>query len=171
MATHCAASSRTTSLASLSSLSLLLSAEIELSVLLARRALSSAVAARTASTAATASSSALLLPVLPSPALPPLPPSLQSLPPLARVPLPWHPRPPAGAARSRRLSAETVLRTWRTSGGLLRGKRLPQTSCCLSVQERRDEQGQPVFLLPAEDRGRCGKGMSRRYLGCRIEWL
>jgi hypothetical protein len=31
------------------------------------------------------------------------------------------------------------------------GKRLPQTNCCLSVQERRDEQGQPVFLLSAED--------------------
>jgi hypothetical protein len=30
------------------------------------------------------------------------------------------------------------------------------------VQERRDDQGQPVFLLPAEDRGRHGKGMSRR---------
>jgi hypothetical protein len=56
-------------------------------------------------------------------------------------------------------------------GGLLRGKRLPQTSCCLSVQERRDEQGQPVFLLPAEDRGRHRKGMSRRCLGCRIEQL
>jgi hypothetical protein len=39
------------------------------------------------------------------------------------------------------------------------------------MQERRDEQGQPVFLLPTEDRGRCGKGMSRRYLGYRIEWL
>jgi hypothetical protein len=44
-------------------------------------------------------------------------------------------------------------------------------SCCLSVQERRDEPGQPVFLLPAEDRGRRGKGMSRRCLGCRIERL
>jgi hypothetical protein len=104
----------------------------------------------------------LLLPVPPSPALPPLPPSLQSLSPLARV-------PPVGAACSRRLSAETVLRTWRASGGLLRGKRLPQTSCCLSMQGRRDEQGQPVFLLPAEDRGRRGKRMSRRCLGCRIE--
>jgi hypothetical protein len=51
------------------------------------------------------------------------------------------------------------------------GKRLPQTSCCLSVQERRDEQGQSVFLLPAEDRRRHGKGMSRRCLGCRIERL
>jgi hypothetical protein len=30
-------------------------------------------------------------------------------------------------------------------------KRLPQMSYCSSVQERRDEQGQPVFLLPAED--------------------
>jgi hypothetical protein len=49
------------------------------------------------------------------------------------------------------------------------GKRLTQTSCCSSVQERRDEQGQPVFLLPAEDRGRRGKGMSRRCLGYRIE--
>jgi hypothetical protein len=51
------------------------------------------------------------------------------------------------------------------------GKRLPQMSCCSSVQERRDEQGQPVFLLPTEDRGRRGKGMSRRCLGCRIEQL
>jgi hypothetical protein len=33
------------------------------------------------------------------------------------------------------------------------------------VQERRDEQGHPVLLLPAEDRGRRGKGMSRRCLG------
>jgi hypothetical protein len=56
-------------------------------------------------------------------------------------------------------------------GGLLRRKRLPQTSCCLSVQEMRDEQGQLVFLLSAEDRGRRGKGMSRRCLGCRIERL
>jgi hypothetical protein len=39
------------------------------------------------------------------------------------------------------------------------------------VQERRDELGQPVFLLSAEDRGRRGKGMSRRCLGCRIERL
>jgi hypothetical protein len=51
------------------------------------------------------------------------------------------------------------------------GKRLPQTSCCSFVQEMRDEQGQPVFLLPAEDRGRRGKGMSRGCLGCRIERL
>jgi hypothetical protein len=50
------------------------------------------------------------------------------------------------------------------------GKRLPQTSC-LSVQERRDEQGQLVFLLPAENRGRHRKGMSRRCLYCRIERL
>jgi hypothetical protein len=51
------------------------------------------------------------------------------------------------------------------------GKRLPQTSCCSSVQERMDEHGQLVFLLPAEDRGRREKGMSRRCLGCRIERL
>jgi hypothetical protein len=31
-------------------------------------------------------------------------------------------------------------------------------SCCLSVQERRDEQGQSVFLLPAEGRGGVGRG-------------
>jgi hypothetical protein len=31
------------------------------------------------------------------------------------------------------------------------GKRLPQMSYCSSVQERRDEQGQPVFLLSTED--------------------
>jgi hypothetical protein len=51
------------------------------------------------------------------------------------------------------------------------GKRLPQTSCCSAMQERRDEQGQLVFLLPAEDRKRRGKGMGRRCLGCRIERL
>jgi hypothetical protein len=51
------------------------------------------------------------------------------------------------------------------------GKRLPQTSCCSSVQERRDEQRQPMFLLSAENRGRRGKEMSRRCLGCRIERL
>jgi hypothetical protein len=51
------------------------------------------------------------------------------------------------------------------------GKRLPQTSYCSSVQEMRDEQGQPMFLLPAEDRRRREKGMSRRYLSCRIERL
>jgi hypothetical protein len=39
------------------------------------------------------------------------------------------------------------------------------------VQERRDEQRQPVFLLSAENRGRRGKEMSRRCLGCRIERL
>jgi hypothetical protein len=55
-------------------------------------------------------------------------------------------------------------------GGCYVGKRLLQTSCS-SVQERRDEQGQPVFLLPAEDRGRRGKGMSKKCLGCRIERL
>jgi hypothetical protein len=44
-------------------------------------------------------------------------------------------------------------------------------SYCLFVQERRDEQGQPVFQLPAEGQGGRGKGMSRRCLGCRIEWL
>jgi hypothetical protein len=44
-------------------------------------------------------------------------------------------------------------------------------SYCLSVQDRRDEQGQPVFLLPAEDRGRREREMSRRCLGCRIERL
>jgi hypothetical protein len=43
--------------------------------------------------------------------------------------------------------------------------------CCSFVQERRDEQGQTVFLLLAEDRGMRRKGMSRRYLGCRIERL
>jgi hypothetical protein len=41
----------------------------------------------------------------------------------------------------------------------------------MSLQERRDEQGQPVFLLPAEDRGRHEKEMSRRCLGCKIERL
>jgi hypothetical protein len=51
------------------------------------------------------------------------------------------------------------------------GKRLPQMSCCSSVQERMDEHGQLVFLLPAEDRGRREKGMSRRCLGYRIERL
>jgi hypothetical protein len=44
-------------------------------------------------------------------------------------------------------------------------------SCCLSVQERRDEQGQLMFLLPTEDRGMREKGMSMRCLGCRIERL
>jgi hypothetical protein len=39
-------------------------------------------------------------------------------------------------------------------------------SYCPSVQERRKGQGQL-----AEDRGRRGKGMSRRYLGCKIERL
>jgi hypothetical protein len=42
-------------------------------------------------------------------------------------------------------------------------------SYCSSVQARRDEKGQSVFLLPAEDRGRREKGMSMRCLGCRIE--
>jgi hypothetical protein len=68
-----------------------------------------------------------------------------------------------------------VLRLSFGHGALVEGcyveKRQPQTSCYSSVQERRDEQGQPVFLLPAEDRGRCGKGMSRKCLGCRIERL
>jgi hypothetical protein len=51
------------------------------------------------------------------------------------------------------------------------GKRLAQTSCCSSVHERRDEQGQSVFLLPAEDRERREKWISRRCLDCRIERL
>jgi hypothetical protein len=51
------------------------------------------------------------------------------------------------------------------------GKRVPQTSCCSSVQERWDEQGQPVFQLSDEDQGRRMKGMSRRRLCCRIERL
>jgi hypothetical protein len=50
------------------------------------------------------------------------------------------------------------------------GKMLPQTRWCSSVQERRDEQGQSMFLLSTEDRGRRGKRMSR-CLGCRIERL
>jgi hypothetical protein len=50
-------------------------------------------------------------------------------------------------------------------------KRLPQTSCCSSVQERRDEQGQSVFLLLPEDRGRRENVMSRRCLGYKIERL
>jgi hypothetical protein len=56
-------------------------------------------------------------------------------------------------------------------GGCYVEKGLPQMSYYSSVQERRDEQGQPVFLLSAEDRGRHGKGISRRCLGCRIERL
>jgi hypothetical protein len=56
-------------------------------------------------------------------------------------------------------------------GGCYVGKRLPQTSCCSSVQERRDEQGQLVLLLLADDRERHGKGMSRRCLAYRIERL
>jgi hypothetical protein len=46
---------------------------------------------------------------------------------------------------------------------------MSQTSSSSSVQERRDGQGQSVFLLPVEDRGRRENGMSRRCLGCRIE--
>jgi hypothetical protein len=53
-------------------------------------------------------------------------------------------------------------------GGCYVGKRLTQTNCS-SVQKRRDEQGQSVFLLPPEDRGRREKWMSMRYLCCRIE--
>jgi hypothetical protein len=56
-------------------------------------------------------------------------------------------------------------------GGCCMGKRLSQMSCCSSMQERRDEQGQPVFLLSAKDRGRCGKEISKICLGCRIERL
>jgi hypothetical protein len=48
------------------------------------------------------------------------------------------------------------------------GKRLPQMSCYPSAQGKRDEQRQLVFLLPAEDKGRCGKEMSRRCLSYRI---
>jgi hypothetical protein len=39
------------------------------------------------------------------------------------------------------------------------------------MQERRDEQGQPVFLLLTKDRERREKGMDRRCLGYRIERL
>jgi hypothetical protein len=103
VAVHCAACSHADSFARLSSSSLPPSAETELLVLLL-----------------------LLLPLLlsvpPSPALPPLPSSLQSLPPLAHVPLLWQPRPPVSDARSRRPGTKTVLQTWRASGGLLHGK-------------------------------------------------
>jgi hypothetical protein len=75
----------------------------------------------------------LLLSVPPSLALPPLSPSLQPLSSLAHVPLLRQPRPPAGAAHSRRTSTETVLQTWCTSGGCYMGKRLPQMSYCSSV--------------------------------------
>jgi hypothetical protein len=34
-----------------------------------------------------------------------------------------------------------------------------------------DEQEQPVFQLPAEDKGELRKGMSKKCLGYRIEWL
>ena len=51
------------------------------------------------------------------------------------------------------------------------GRRLPQTSCCLSVQERMEKLERPVLLLPIDDYGVRGKGMNRRCLGCRIEWL
>jgi hypothetical protein len=56
-------------------------------------------------------------------------------------------------------------------GGCCVGKMLPQTSCYSAEQERRYEQGQLVSLLPAEGRERCGEGMSRRCLSCRIERL
>jgi hypothetical protein len=101
VAARCATCSRADSFARLSSSSLPPSAETELLVLLLLP---------------------LLLPVPPSPALPPLPSSLQSLPPLAHVPLSWQPRPPVSDARSRRPSAKTVLQTWHASGGLLHGK-------------------------------------------------
>jgi hypothetical protein len=39
------------------------------------------------------------------------------------------------------------------------------------MQERRDKQGQLMFLLSTEDRGRRGKGMTMRCLGCRIKRL
>jgi hypothetical protein len=58
-AAHCAACSRAASLASLSSLSLSSSTDTKLSVLLARKALSSATTARAASAAAAVSTSAL----------------------------------------------------------------------------------------------------------------
>ena len=51
------------------------------------------------------------------------------------------------------------------------GRRLPQTSCCLSVQERMVELEQPVLLLSTDDYGVRGKGMNRRCLGYRIELL
>jgi hypothetical protein len=101
-------------------------------VLLAHRALSSAIAARAASTVAAASTSILAAVSFAIVSLAALATSLQSLPPLAYVPLPWQPQPPAGAARLRRPSAETVLQTWHASGGLLRGE---------EAAKRRDEQG------------------------------
>jgi hypothetical protein len=110
-AAHCTVCSRATSLASLSSLSLSSSVETELPMLLAHRASSLLLLLLS-----------LLLPVPPSPALPSLPPSLQSLSSLSHVPLPWQPRPPTGAARSRRPRAETVFRAWCASAGLLRGE-------------------------------------------------
>jgi hypothetical protein len=152
---------RAPSLTSLSSLSLSPSAEIELSVLLARRASSSAVAACAAFAVAAAGTSALAA----------VSSAITSLAAVAAVSVAACLRSSAGAAWSRRPSVETILRTWHASGGCCIGKRLPQMSCCSAVQERRDEQGQLVFLLPAEDRERRGKGMSRRCLGYMIERL
>ena len=51
------------------------------------------------------------------------------------------------------------------------GKGLPLMSCCLSAQVKRDEQGQPVFLLSARGNEGLRKEMSRRCLGYRIVWL
>jgi hypothetical protein len=116
---HCAACSRAASLVSLSSLSLLSSTETELPVLLARRASSSAAVAHAASAAAAASTSAL---VVDSSVIVSLAAVAAVSAALARVPLPRQSRPSAGAARSRRPSTETVIRTWCTSGGLLRGE-------------------------------------------------
>jgi hypothetical protein len=77
------------------------------------------------------------------------------------------PEPRARGDRALRLSCGhgTLL------GGCCVGKRLPLMSCCSSAQGKRDEQEQSVFLLPAEDRGELKKGMSKRCLGYRIEWL
>jgi hypothetical protein len=69
--------------------------------------------------------------------------------------------------RALRLSFRHAALMW----GYYVGKRLPQTNCCSSVQEMMDKQRQLVFLLLGEDRGRHENGISKRYLGYRIERL
>ena len=83
---------------------------------------------------------ALHLPPLPPPlwlllASMPLPSPQRSLLPLARVSLTRQARPPADSACSRRQSAETALRTWRATGGLLRGERAALDELLLACAE------------------------------------
>jgi hypothetical protein len=121
-------------------------------VLQVHRASSSAAVARAASTAATASTSAL---ATASSAIASLAAPSRRRCSLCRRSLAFLYRDNLGLLPVLRARGDRELRLSFGLGALVGGcyvrKRLPQMSCCSFVQERRDEQRHPVFLLSTED--------------------